>query len=121
MHDKSNDVAETSVNNCGKKLTKWCRARMINPLRVQMSAAPWSKMSSRRTVCHLERRPCHLVVSPAVARCAISRREAVKMLGMALAITVDPINPLTVETLERSQLPLFTFKLTPAILIPHWC
>ena len=77
MYDKSNDEADTSVNNCERKLTKWCRPRMINPLQVQMSAAPWSKMSSRRTFCHLERRLCHLVVSPAAARCAISRSEAV--------------------------------------------
>ena len=84
MYGKSSDEADKSVNNCGRKLTKWCRARTINPvfapLQVQMSAAPWSKMSSRTV--------CHLVVSPAVATCAIRRREALKMVGTA--ITVDP-------------------------------
>ena len=57
MYGKSSDEADKSVNNCGRKLTKWCRARTINPvfapLQVQMSAAPWSKMSSG-TVCHPE-------------------------------------------------------------------
>ena len=43
MYYKINDEIDTSVNNCRRKLIKWCLGRMINPvfgpLQVQMSAA----------------------------------------------------------------------------------